>query len=70
MSTATNWIRRGWKTAGGSPVVNQDLWQALHELNRLHTIRWHWVRAHNGHAENERVDQLATAAMRNNGVPA
>lgn len=64
-----NWIRRGWKTAGGSAVVNQDLWQALHELNQLHTIRWHWVRAHNGHADNERVDQLATAAMRDNGVP-
>src|SRR3546814_7113114 len=25
----TGWQRRGWKTAGGAPVKNQDLWQRL-----------------------------------------
>lgn len=58
-----NWIRRGWKTAGGDPVVNRDLWEQLHALAQRHEVRWHWVRAHSGHAENERVDQLATAAI-------
>ena len=24
------WIRRGWKTAGGEPVKNRDLWERLH----------------------------------------
>ena len=24
-----------------------------------HQVRWQWVRGHNGHAENERVDQAA-----------
>ncbi len=24
-----NWVRRGWKTAGGDPVKNRDLWERL-----------------------------------------
>lgn len=26
-----NWIQRGWRTATGAPVANQDLWQALRD---------------------------------------
>jgi ribonuclease HI len=25
-------------------------------------VEWHWVKAHDGHPENERVDALACAA--------
>ena len=25
-----------------------------------HEIEWHWVKGHNGHPENERVDQMAS----------
>jgi ribonuclease HI len=63
------WKRKGWKTAGGKPVKNQDLVQALEaETNRLQKVRWHWVRGHQtgaGHehkALNDRADQLAVAA--------
>ena len=56
-----NWIRRGWKTAGGDPVKNQDLWQRLHAAAQPHKVAWKWVKGHAGHAENERVDQLARA---------
>ena len=56
-----NWIRRGWKTAGGQPVKNQDLWMRLHAASQPHLVRWHWVKGHAGHPENERVDQLARA---------
>ncbi len=56
-----NWIRRGWKTAGGQPVKNQDLWMRLHAAAKPHAVRWHWVKGHAGHPENERVDQLARA---------
>jgi ribonuclease HI len=59
------WIRRGWKTAGGDPVKNKDLWIRLQAAAAPHAVRWHWVRGHSGHAENERVDVLArTAAER------
>ncbi len=56
-----NWIRRGWKTAAGEPVKNQDLWQRLDAAAKAHKVQWKWVKGHAGHAENERVDQLARA---------
>ncbi len=63
------WKRKGWKTASGSPVKNQDLVQALDaEVQRLAAVRWHWVRGHQtgaGHehkALNDRADRLAVAA--------
>jgi len=54
-----NWKRRGWKTAGKEAVKNEDLWRTLDALAAEHKIEWHWVRGHNGHAENERADALA-----------
>ncbi|HEY9142406.1 MAG TPA: ribonuclease HI [Arenimonas sp.] len=56
-----NWIRRGWKTAAGQPVKNQDLWMRLDAAAKPHAVRWKWVKGHAGHVENERVDKLARA---------
>jgi ribonuclease HI len=56
------WQRRGWKTADGKPVKNEDLWRELLAARQPHSVRWHWVRGHAGHAENERVDTLAREA--------
>ena len=58
-----NWKARGWKTAGKKPVKNQDLWHALDDAVRDHEVKWHWVRGHAGHRENERVDKLARWAI-------
>jgi ribonuclease HI len=57
------WKRRGWKTADRQPVKNVDLWQRLESVLSPHQIEWEWVRGHNGHPENERVDALARAAI-------
>ena len=55
-----NWKQNGWRTSNKkSPVKNVDLWQELDSLLQKHTIRWIWVKGHNGHEENERVDKLA-----------
>lgn len=54
-----NWVRRGWKTAGGAPVKNRDLWERLHAAAQRHTIEWRWVKGHSGDPDNERVDVLA-----------
>lgn len=55
------WRKRGWKTAAKTPVKNADLWERLDEAAGGHKIRWHWVKGHAGHPENERVDALARA---------
>jgi ribonuclease HI len=57
------WKKNGWKTADKKPVKNDDLWRALDDLTQMHDIRWHWVKGHNGHPENERVDLLARSAI-------
>lgn len=58
------WKRRDWKTADKKPVKNVDLWRRLDAAAAPHEIDWHWVKGHNGHAENERADALARAAIK------
>lgn len=58
------WKRSQWRTAAGKPVKNQDLWQRLDQARAGRTITWTWVKGHNGHPENERVDQAAQAQSR------
>ncbi|MCZ8061477.1 ribonuclease HI [Silanimonas sp.] len=53
------WKRKGWKTAGGGAVKNQDLWQRLDAAAAQHRMTWTWVKGHAGHVDNERVDVLA-----------
>lgn len=57
------WRKKGWKTAEGKDVTNQDLWERLfaevvgrRERGRL---EWFYVRGHSGVPGNERVDELA-----------
>lgn len=56
------WKKRGWVNASKKPVRNEDLWHDLIEAELRHKVTWHWVRGHNGHVENERVDKLASDA--------
>jgi ribonuclease HI len=53
------WKARGWKTADRKPVKNVELWQRLEQEIERHEVHWHWVKAHAGHAGNERADELA-----------
>ena len=55
------WQRNGWRTADRKPVKNADLWQQLLDAAARHQVRWHWVKGHSGHPENDRVDALACA---------
>jgi ribonuclease HI len=56
------WQANGWRTSDRKPVKNRDLWERLAAALASHQVRWHWVRGHSGHAENERVDNLAREA--------
>lgn len=58
------WKRKGWVTANKAPVKNKDLWMRLDAACALHQVSWTWVRGHNGHPENERVDTEAQRQAR------
>ena len=59
------WIKRGWKKADKTPVLNIDLWEELLKLLDVHTVTFQWIKGHAGHPENERCDQLAVAQYQN-----
>ena len=55
-----NWKRNGWCTTAGAPVKNKELWIKIDTLSQqMKSVEWHWVKAHNGHPQNELVDRLA-----------
>ena len=56
------WQKKGWVNSSKKPVRNADLWHELIEAARRHKIAWRWVKGHDGHVENERVDRLASVA--------
>lgn len=64
-----NWRKNGWRTADKKPVKNQDLWQQLDEQCQRHQVKWHWVKGHSGHPENERCDELARDAASGSDLP-
>lgn len=58
-----NWVRNGWMTREGKPVLNRDLWEHLLQLYQLHAVTFETVKGHSGHPQNERCDALCTVAM-------
>lgn len=58
------WKRNGWKTSSKQPVVNQDLWTELDAEVAKHKLHWTWTKGHADHDDNNRADELATRAAR------
>jgi ribonuclease HI len=55
-----NWKKNDWCKADGEPVKNKELWIEIDTLaQQMNCVEWHWVKAHNGHPQNELVDSLA-----------
>lgn len=57
------WKTRGWRTAGKSPVKNEDLWRRLDAARLRHEVDWRWVKGHSGHPLNDRADALARRGL-------
>ena len=56
------WKRQGWKTSGGKPVKNRDLWERLDAAAAAQPgVHFQWVPAHSGHFANEKADGAAFA---------
>ena len=60
------WVKNGWKTAAKKPVENIDLWQDILKLIRLHRVTFHKVKGHSDNPYNNRCDELARMAIKDN----
>jgi ribonuclease HI len=58
------WKKKGWLTAAKKPVVNRDLWEELDAQVARHQTDWVWTKGHASHADNNRADELASRAAR------
>jgi ribonuclease HI len=59
----SGWKKRNWQKADKKPVKNVDLWQLLDLQANRHQVKWHWVKGHSNHPENDKADALATQAI-------
>lgn len=68
-----NGSRAGGKTAGRPPPRNRSRTaisgSALQVQLDRHSVTLEWVRGHNGHAENERCDELARSQSARRDLP-
>ena len=58
------WKKRNWMTAAKKPVVNRDLWEELDRQAARHSAKWSWTKGHASHEDNNRADELASLAAR------
>ena len=65
---ARRWRANNWMRTKSETAENRDLWEQLLSLCDLHRVAFVWVRGHAGHPENERCDELATAAAHGTGL--
>ena len=62
-SWISNWKKNNWKNAAKKDVKNKELWVELDKYESSHDVRWHWVKGHSGHEQNEIADQLANKGI-------
>lgn len=61
VQSINEWLE-GWVKKDFKGKKNVSLWKEYLELATKHEITAFWVKAHNGHKENERCDELAREA--------
>ena len=59
-----NTLTKGWKRK-----KNNDLWDRYDQLGARFNVRFHWIKGHAGHPENERCDRLAVEAYGRPSLP-
>lgn len=69
--SAFKWRDNDWsmKAAGSKKAKNPDLWERLLVAYDQHAVEIVWVKGHAGIDDNERCDQLASAAMHRPNLP-
>jgi ribonuclease HI len=61
------WKRKNWIKSDKKPVLNADLWRALDAETARHKATWTWTKGHASHDGNNRADELANTAAREQG---
>ena len=65
---AKKWKANGWMRNKRDPAKNVDLLERLCAQTERHNVDFKWVKGHDGHAENERCDFLATTAAKGDSL--
>lgn len=58
----------GWQKKGFKGKKNVDLWQRFLNIYPKHKVKFHWIKGHAGHPENERCDELAVKAAESSNL--
>jgi ribonuclease HI len=67
-SVEKGWVF-GWEKKAFAKKKNADLWREFLKIYRQHHIKFHWVKGHADNRENQRCDELATAAAMGSNLP-
>ncbi|ALD15202.1 ribonuclease H [Buchnera aphidicola (Aphis glycines)] len=59
------WKQQKWERNNKKLIKNIDLWMRINGLLKKHCITWFWIKAHNGHTENELCDKIARQSAQN-----
>ena len=62
-SVEKGWVF-GWEKKAFKGKKNPDLWKRFLKIYPKHRIKFHWIKGHAGHAENEICDTLAVEASK------
>ncbi|MBE2984931.1 ribonuclease HI [Campylobacter sp. RM9344] len=57
-NSINNWLK-GWVKKNFKNVKNVPLWQEYILVSKPHVVKAVWVKAHNGHPQNEECDTMA-----------
>ncbi len=60
------WIKNNWINSSKEPVKNKELWQELYGLTKKHDVKFIKVKGHSDNEYNNRCDELARNAIKNN----
>lgn len=58
----------GWVKKNFKDKANADLWRVFLNEYSKYNIKFHWVKGHSGHTENEICDKLAKKAAENKNL--
>ena len=60
------WIKKNWVNSSKEPVKNKELWEELYNLTKQHEVKFIKVKGHSDNEYNNRCDELARLAIKNN----